>query len=287
MWFVFAFATAVIVSFREVFFKGKLRDPEESGYSLIWGSSSVATILLLPVIIFLGFPEIKQEFIIFLIIGGILSVVTATTATRALKKSDISLVAPMSTFTPLFLLGISPLITGEFPNAFGFFGVLLITFGSYVLNIEMRHEHWTAPFKALLKNEGPRLMLFVAFVWSITSSIDKIGVKASYPLFWVFALNMATAVFLLPFVYKKINKQYFIKNFKTISIMGSFTAVAISLQMVAISMTLVAYVIAIKRLGVVMTVFMGGLIFKEKGLKERLLGSAIMVAGVIFIAILG
>jgi len=55
--------------------------------------------------------------------------------------------------------------------------------------------------------------------------------------------------------------------------------------MTAINMTLVAYVISIKRTSVIMSVFWGYLIFKEKGLKERLFGSFLMIIGVVLITL--
>jgi len=55
--------------------------------------------------------------------------------------------------------------------------------------------------------------------------------------------------------------------------------------MKAISLTLVAYVIAIKRTSVIISVIFGHSIFKEKGIKERLLGAIIMVIGVLFITL--
>jgi uncharacterized membrane protein len=45
----------------------------------------------------------------------------------------------------------------------------------------------------------------------------------------------------------------------------------------------VAYVIAIKRTNGMMSVLFGHFFFKEKNIKEKLLGSAIMLAGVLLI----
>ena len=55
------------------------------------------------------------------------------------------------------------------------------------------------------------------------------------------------------------------------------------LQMRIIQLTLVSYVIAIKRLSIVFGVLFGYLIFKEKNIKERLAGASIMVAGAVLI----
>ena len=51
----------------------------------------------------------------------------------------------------------------------------------------------------------------------------------------------------------------------------------------AISMTDVAYMISVKRTSLIMSVFYGWALFKEEKIKERLLGSIVMLAGVILI----
>ena len=51
------------------------------------------------------------------------------------------------------------------------------------------------------------------------------------------------------------------------------------------TLTLVAYVIAIKRTSVCFGVLWGHLIFHEKGMKERLTGAVVMVLGVVLIVL--
>ncbi len=48
---------------------------------------------------------------------------------------------------------------------------------------------------------------------------------------------------------------------------------------IAISLTQAAYMISIKRMSLVFSVIYGRVIFKELGLKERLFGSVVMLAG--------
>jgi uncharacterized membrane protein len=62
-----------------------------------------------------------------------------------------------------------------------------------------------------------------------------------------------------------------------------FSAAALICQMTAISLTLVAYVISVKRMSIMFGVIFGALIFKEQGLRERLAGVIIMQAGVVVI----
>ncbi len=61
-------------------------------------------------------------------------------------------------------------------------------------------------------------------------------------------------------------------------------AVEIVTHMVAVSMTNVAYMIAVKRLSLLLGVLYGRFMFGEKSLGERLFGGTLMVAGVALIA---
>lgn len=76
------------------------------------------------------------------------------------------------------------------------------------------------------------------------------------------------------------------KNFKrlaSIGIAGGFSNIFL---FTAYSMTLVVYTISIRRLSILFSTLYGGLFFKEKNIKERLLGAGIMISGVLFITLL-
>jgi uncharacterized membrane protein len=55
--------------------------------------------------------------------------------------------------------------------------------------------------------------------------------------------------------------------------------------MLAVQLTLVAYVVAIKRTSTALSVIWGALFLKEKNIREKLLGVGIMLAGVTLIVL--
>jgi uncharacterized membrane protein len=168
----------------------------------------------------------------------------------------------------------------------GLLGILLIVLGSYFLNIQERHKGYILPFKALIRERGPRLMLLVALIWSITSNFDKIGIGHSSPIFWAVTVNVFIALVLLSIMlYRSGNNMRYIRtNFVALLPIGVCAAATSIFQMVAISLTLVVYVIAIKRTSAIMSVLFGHFVFKEKGVRERLTGAVTMLAGVLCIA---
>ncbi len=285
VWLIFAFLAALFESLKDVFSKDRLRKIDE--YLVAWSLRLFALPFLIPLLFFMEIPSLGNRFWMALLISGTLNTITTILYIKAIKSSDLSITIPMLTFTPLFLLATSPLIVGEFPGFFGVIGVLLIVLGSYVLNIGQMHKGYFEPFRALAKEKGPKLMLIVAFIWSITSNFDKIGVQNSSPVFWVIAINIFITLVMLPIVLCKsqISAKQISTHYKALIPIGLFSASALIFQMTAISLTLVAYVISIKRTSAIMSVLFGYFIFREKGIKERLTGAIIMVIGVLFITL--
>ena len=285
LWFIFAFLTALFEATKDVLSKKSLKDIDE--YVVAWSLPCFALPFLLPLLLFTEIPPLGERFWLALVTGGTLYAFTLVLYMKAIKSSDLSITVPMLTFTPLFLLITSPLMVGEFPGIFGLIGIFLIVTGSYLLNINKKSHGYLAPFKALLKEKGPRLMLVVAFIWSITANIDKIGLQNSSPLFWVIAVDIYVALLMLPLcTFRRNRKTAQIRaNWRALLTLGLFGGLTAVCQMTAISLTLVAYVISIKRTSAIGGVLFGYLIFKEKGIRARLVGAIVMVFGVLFITL--
>lgn len=285
-WVVFAALTALCESAKDVLGKRGLSKGDE--YLVAWAWRFFALPFLLPLLFFIDIPTLRPAFWWALLVSGGLNVATSVLYIKALKASDLSLTVPMVAFTPLFLLLTSPLILGEVPGAAGLFGVLLIVFGSYLLPAGRRGRGLLAPFRALFTERGPRLMLLVALVWSVTANVDKIGLRASSPLFWSIAVNTFIAGALLPLGLPRFRRSRRaaggLGDLYALGLAGALTYIC---QMTAINLTLVPYVIAIKRTSTVLSVLWGGLLFRERGMRQRLLGAAIMLAGVLFITLCG
>lgn len=284
IWFIFAILTALFDSMKDVFSKNSLKNIDE--YIVSWSFRFFALLFVIPFLAFTEIPSLNIKFWTVLFIAGSLGTVTTLLYMKAIRYSDLSVTTPMITFTPLFLLITSPLIIGEFPNFTGLAGVCLIVAGSYLLNIKERNNGYLAPFRKLLKERGPKLMLIVAFIWSITSNFDKIGVQKSSPVFWVIAEEIFLTVVLTPIMLHKSQKNLnqIRTGLKALIPIGFFSALTLVFQMNAIKLAPVAYVISVKRTSTVMSVLFGWFIFKEKGIQERLIGVAVMVIGVLFIA---
>lgn len=285
MWLLFAGLNPFADAIRNVFSKKASRNVDSLLVS--WFNNLIPLIFFSPVI-FLIELKFSQEFFISVSISGVANITAAILYHRAIAKGDISLVVPMLSFTPLFLLLTSPLLIGEFPDTSGLLGILFIVVGSYLLNAKFDSRNIFAPFKALLKNKGTRYMLIVSFVWSLSANFDKRSINASSVWQHLFFINLivfcGTTTFLL--LKGKLNFAEIKLEKKNLLMVGFLTSCGFFLHMNALSLTLVAYVIALKRTAGMISVFLGYFFLDEKNIRNRLLGAAVMFIGVLFIILL-
>ncbi len=284
-WLVLAILTAFFESLKDVFSKKSLNFLDE--YLVACVGMLVASVSLLPILAVVGIPKLGPNFGMAIVIGGCLNVVAYTLYVKAIRLADLSLISPLSTLTPLFLLITSPLIVREVPTLWDGVGVFLIVIGSYVLNLKSSSEGFFAPLRSIFHNKGTRMMVVVAFIWSITSTFDKVGVMNSSPIFWAIVLFAFIGLGILPLVILKSKKpiQGIRSHWKLLLAAGLANGIGVGCQMVAVGLVAVTQVIAVKRLSALISVGFGYVMFGEKGIRERLLGAAIMVSGVVVMAI--
>lgn len=206
---------------------------------------------------------------------------------RSIQLGDLSTTEPIMNFTPLFLLFTSPLLVNEYPTRTGLIGVLLVVVGAYVLNIrEMSIRKIFEPLANIFTIKSSRLMLMVAFTASITTAVDKIGVGNSSGLFWAFSVNLfLTFAFLTLILWKRrrLVGGFRMRPSRYMFWAGFFNGLSTVCQMTALQLTLVSYVISVKRTSAIFSVLFGFLFFNEKHIEKRVLGVVIMILGSLLI----
>ncbi len=285
---IYALAAGFFISCRALLEKCIVKKTDE--VFLAWCLRFFGAIFIWLIFFFLGHEFVVHDNIFwkFLILGGVLNSISSVFVLKALKVTDLSLIAPFTTITPIFVLIITPFILGEFPAFLGLIGVFCIVIGAYTLNIKEKKKGYLAPFRALLNNKGAWYMLGAVLIWSIGANVDKIGLEVSSPLVWAGSLQAMVVVLLLPVIL--IRRRFFEtnnidkKSIFLFPVLGLIAAFAGIFYMYSMSLILVVYASSLKRVSVIFEVFMGRYILKEKGFKERLIGVSIMILGTILIA---
>ena len=70
-----------------------------------------------------------------------------------------------------------------------------------------------------------------------------------------------------------------------IAVAGAAMTILAIAQMTALTLTLAAYVIAVKRTSTLFSVVLGHSLFREEGVRDRLLGAAVMLAGFVLVTL--
>lgn len=261
-----------------------------------WALAAFSLVTLLPLYfainVFYGATQLDTMFWIALAIKLPLSLAATFLYVLAHKYGDMSLVNPLLSITPIIVLMIAPFVVNQEASLGGMLGVGLIVVGAYALNFNSRAASFFEPIKMLFRSKGARCMMATATIWGITTVIDAIGVQSAKGnglqagISWAFFNNLATTLVLTPFVIKEAIAAFGEPSkLKKIAPAGLFSGAMDACQMVAMTMLLAAYVNAIKRFSMVLSVIVGAVLFKEKGIEERFVGSLIMLAGVVLIVL--
>jgi drug/metabolite transporter (DMT)-like permease len=230
-------------------------------------------------------PELDRTFWAAVAIALPLELAAVLAYMKALKSSPLSLSLPFLAFTPLFILLTGWVILGEKITSAGLGGIALIVVGSYCLNFSHSRAGWGAPWRAVFREPGSRLMLLVAFLYAFTSILGKLAIIHSHPFFFpvVYYLLLCGALSLfLPFNPSARSARLIEKPALGI-VIGLLGALSVFSHMLAISQTQAVYMISVKRTSLLFGVLYGAQWFQEEKIRERLWGTILMVSGVFLI----
>jgi len=204
---------------------------------------------------------------------------------EAVRISPLSLTLPFLALTPAFLVGTSWLINHELPSAVGSLGIVAVLTGAFLLHArELRHG-MGGPLRAIVRERGSLLMVVVALLWSATAAADKAAVLRSGPVAYLvlWHVGMSAPLLLLALVRRRMGLV--LAQTPPIGGAAALHVAGSTLQMSALPLLPAAYVIAIKRAGMVVGIFYGWLLFGETEIRQRLLGAAVMLLGVLCVTL--
>ena len=264
--------------------------PQYDVYLLAWVRNIFAAPIFIIALFLVKTPHLDIYFVLAVLTGLPLEILSVVLYLKSIKLSPLSVTTPFLALTPAFLIITSYIMLGESPDLSGFAGILLITLGAYLLNLSSFKDGILAPLKAVLRERGSVLMIFVAFIYSITSNICKIGMNHSSPVFFASSYYLLLTILLTVFAKKKITNYSWFKTgslagIKSFSLIGFFYGLMVITHFTSMSLTNVAYMISVKRTSLIFSVLYGKLMFGEEKIRERLLGSVVMLIGVALITL--
>ncbi len=249
-------------------------------------------LLLSPLLLIQGWPEdLPPAFWGWLPILVPLELTAMGLYMRAIRDYPLSHTLPYLAFSPVLVVLIAYLVLGETVSVQGFGGILLVVLGTWLLNSHHADPRawrsWWAPLGAIPHQPGARLMLGVAALYSLTSTLGKAAMQYLGPerfgAFYFGVLGLASLLVLglpAPGGLARIARRPW-----AVLAVGASTALMVYTHFLAISQVEVAYMIAVKRTSLLFGILYGALLFREPHLPRNLAAGVILLAGVALIAL--
>lgn len=244
-------------------------------------------IVTLPLIVWNhNFPLHEPLFITAVLLGGGISGLGGWALNTAIHRSEVSLVGPVMTLTPGFVVIIEWLVIGDLPGNLGLLGLGLLMLGAYLLSVEREQTSLIEPLRLLFTQPGARFTLVASFCFAAASTLGRLGVQMSDPL--SFAVVVAIINPILLFVlfsvqdrrfYREVYPGNLRRELRPLLLLGLLFALMRIADQIVLSLTLASYAMAAKRVGRVFSVLLGHWFFGEQHLVQRLVGSVVMLAG--------
>lgn len=198
---------------------------------------------------------------------------------RSLREGELSAVTPISALLPVINLGTSYVILNETVSTLGLIGIVVVVIGTYLLLFDGK--------RAFTLNKPVLFMLIAVTCIAFGSTLDKVAIGASTPIFYAF-VNMlgASCVFLaLTYVWGEIGDlKNTGKRFWMLSILGLVSALAVAAFMTAFQAGPTSYVLAIRAGGLFLPVFWGLFFLRESLTWRKMCAVALFTIGIILLA---
>lgn len=285
VWFMFAILAAFFEAIHYSLIK-KFNNWVDQFVLSGWAFISGAIILWL-MSLFNWFPILDDRFRSMALLSSVLGSSAAMLYFKALKITDIWLAIPMISFSLIFIIINSFVVLWELPSIGWILWILLIVIWSYILNITADFSHVFDPIKNLFNDKWVVYMLFVWFIFSVLSVVDKIVIlksdiyfstMTSFAFSWIILLSISFLRKNTQIAQYKSNIMKFIYLWLTQSIICVFANIALTLQ-------IIPYVIATKRFAMVFSVLLWIIVFKEKNIRFRIRWSLLMILWVCLIVL--
>ena len=257
------------------------------GVPFIWLFGLVSLGCVTPVGVFAWFHN-PQSFNIkawsVILASAVVHVLYLIVLQKGYRESNFSVVYPLARGTgPLFSVIGAVLILDEMPGVLGWFGIASILVGILLI----------AGFPQLLRNTNDRLPKGIlwetmtgVFIAAYTV-IDGYAVKVlgmAPVIYYLLGLTLRTAL-LAPVALRspQLIKDQWSQNRRSIIVVGVLSPLAYTLVLYAMMRAPLSYVAPVRELSMLVGVFVGARLLRERYVFSRMVGTALIVLGVIML----
>ena len=260
----------------------KLAGENENPINVNFINYLILSIISIPLLFFIDYSKINQEFCIFALAGGITGAVCNCFMVLALEKGELSVLGPINSYKAIVGLIFGIIILHEYPNFYGISGIMLIIAGSYFI-------FDTASPKVFLRKDIQYRIYALIF-----SALEAVFIKKVIILSSVVTSFIASSILgaLFSFIIVRIfSRQKLHLPERIHGIMYILTSVCFGVMTFATAYVFkymnVGYALSLFQISIIINVILGYKLFNEKKVLKKLLGSLIILIGSATILIFG
>lgn len=305
MWLVLAFTSAALLGFYDVFKKIALKD--NPVVLVLTLNTMFSSLIFLPLVVLsaTGYLPASSIFYVpvcgwevhkYIILKSAIVLSSWLCGYYAMKNLPLTLVGPINATRPVMVLLGALLIFGEHLNMYQWIGVLLAIIGYFMLRrsgkkegIDFRHNRWIV-FAVLGALFGAVSALYDKYLIAPVEvgglGLDRMAVQ-SYFLFYQFAM-MAVVLLITErhvFSQRLIRPSASFQWRWAIPMISLFLSAADFVYFYALSQpdALIAVVSMIRRGSVLVSFFVGALVFHEKNVRSKAIDLILVLLSMVFL----
>lgn len=291
-WFWVALLSAVLFAVSAVISKKLMENTSPVFFTALY--TLLSTVFYIPFFLYFiqgeGLPSFSGV-TLFILLSAVTNGLGLLLYNVSIKKEDVSIVMPLNRFQPVFVAVIGFLFLNEAVTSQIAAGVVLVTLGGYLVLLKDK-THFKAPLQHLAHSRGAQMALLSAVVFSIAAVSDRYVTQQIQPEIHTFFILLAMTVTFNGYMLKNDGRNYIgeakdklLENRNIYLFMGLIGAVSYLAVYIALSLAEASKVIPVLQVQVPLTVLAGGALLHEENIALKLIGSAVLIAGVILIAL--
>ena len=254
----------------------------------VWGRFTFILPFAAASLLWDGVPAVQPRILWYCLLFGVFQLIGTQCLAIALKEAEISLVTAIWKLSVILLVIWGYLFLGENPSRLGVIGVLVSVVGVYLINVSRARVSPLAPLLSLVHDRGQRYTLGAAIFYApCVVLIKKIALMSS-PAYAVFMGYLFCSALITPFALWRSARHFsqIGRHWLSFVALGAFAAISTELGTVAYTMTVSAYVEAVKQVEILIALLIGYWMFGEGARIRRIwLGCVVMMAGLVLLAL--
>lgn len=290
-WFLATAAAATIWAVISIAAKKLMENSSGLTYTYLY--SLIALVFYTPAFLYFLTTETVAFTPLILIafaVSGLANILAFLFYNKSIKLGELSTVIPFTKLNPVFTGVLAAVFLAETITIVNAAGIILVTLGSYVILKDDEHDILD-PIRRFKASDAPKLGALSALIFSIAAIADRFVTQTVSPKIYTYLIYLFMTAGLTIYIAAREKqvfteaKEKFLDDKLLYSLTGLGAALASYLIFFSFSKAEASKVIPVLQLQVFISVFAGITLFDEGKVKEKAVGSVILVAGVIMTAI--